>query len=156
MGERWIMKRLMRVLVAVGVVLVAIQFVPVERDNPPEEGPITGPPEVVEVLARSCFDCHSNRTRWPWYSRVAPVSWLVASDVHEGRSRLNFSNWEKYDAARREDMGREIRQEVERGEMPLGIYLVMHDGARLDPQSMDTIRAWSQGLKATSSQQPSD
>ncbi len=142
------MKRLVMLLVALAVVFVAIQFVPVERDNPTEKGLIAGPPEVVEVLARSCFDCHSNRTRWPWYSHVAPVSWLVASDVHEGRSRLNFSNWEMYDASRREDMGREIWQEVERGDMPLGIYLVMHDGARLDPQSMDTIRAWSRSLKA--------
>lgn len=150
------MKRWVKVLVAVGVVLIAIQFVQVERDNPPEEGPITGPPEVVAVLARSCFACHSNRTRWPWYSRVAPVSWLVAGDVHEGRSRLNFSSWGLYDAARREDMGREIWQEVERGDMPLGIYLVMHDGARLDPQSMDTIRAWSRTLKVVPTPEPAE
>ncbi len=150
------MKRVVKVLAGLGVVLIAIQFVPVERDNPPEEGLIAGPPEVVEVLARSCFDCHSNRTRWPWYSHLAPVSWLVAGDVHEGRSRLNFSTWELYDAARREDMGREIWQEVERGDMPLGMYLVMHDEARLDPQSMDTIRAWSRALQVVSATEKSE
>lgn len=132
------------ILFLVGVLLVGIQLIPVERDNPPERAPIAGPPDVVQVLERSCFDCHSNRTRWPWYSRVAPVSWLVAGDVHEGRSRLNFSNWEFYDSKMKEDLQRKIWKETETGEMPLGIYLFLHGDARLDPQDKDTLQAWAQ------------
>lgn len=130
-------------LVALAVVAAGIQLVPVERDNPPERAPIAGPPEVTRVLEQSCFDCHSNRTRWPWYSRLAPVSWLVARDVEEGRSHLNFSNWELFEPARRLELRRRVWQEVEKGEMPLGIYLLLHEEARLDPQDLDTLREWA-------------
>ena len=78
------------------VMLVAFQFVPVERSNPPVETATAPPPSVEEVLRRACFDCHSHETRWPWYSRVAPASWLVARDVHEARQELNFSDWDGY------------------------------------------------------------
>ena len=124
-------------------VAVAIQAVPVERTNPPEPAPIAGPAEVVAVLERSCFDCHSYRTRWPWYSRVAPVSWLVARDVSEGRSHLNFSVWEAYPEARRAELRREVWEEVSEGEMPLGIYLVAHRGARLTAADLQVLRAWT-------------
>ncbi len=131
------------VLVVLVVLVAGIQLVPVQRDNPPERAPIAGPPEVVQVLEQSCFDCHSNRTRWPWYSRLAPVSWLVARDVNDGRSHLNFSNWELFDAPRRAELGRRVWEEVEKGEMPLGIYLLLHEEADLDPQDRDTLREWA-------------
>jgi hypothetical protein len=75
-------------LLALGIL---IQLIPIRRDNPPATGSVAAPPEVMSILRRSCYDCHSNETIWPWYSRVAPVSWLVARDVHEGRRHVNFS-----------------------------------------------------------------
>src|SRR5438874_1058331 len=87
--------------IALGTVLVAIQLVPVERTNPSATKPIEAPAEVTAVLRRSCYDCHSNETRWPWYAYVAPVSWLVADDVKDGRAKLNFSSWGDYPLAKR-------------------------------------------------------
>jgi hypothetical protein len=91
---RW--KVLRWVLLAIVLLLVVIQFVPVDRSNPPVTSEVPASPEARAVLRRACYDCHSNETVWPWYSKVAPVSWLVARDVHKGREELNFSTWDRY------------------------------------------------------------
>ncbi len=89
----------MRVLFVAAVVatvlLVVAQFVPIETSNPPVTADIGTPADVKGILERSCYDCHSNVTTWPWYSRVAPFSWLVAYDVAEAREHLNFSEWDQ-------------------------------------------------------------
>jgi len=121
----------------------AIQLVPVERGNPPVVADIAAPPAVTAVLRASCYDCHSHETRWPWYSRVAPISWLVAHDVEEARGRLNFSLWGSYEAKRQQRLAEEIWEEVEKGEMPLPVYLVVHRGARLTTGDRELLRAWS-------------
>ncbi len=138
------MKR--KVLLAAGalvVVLIAIQLVPVDRSNPPVVADFDGPAEVATVLRTSCYDCHSHETGWPWYSRVAPVSWLVAHDVEEARGRLNFSLWGSYDRKRQERLAEEIWEEVEKGEMPLPAYLLAHADARPDEADKATLRDWS-------------
>jgi hypothetical protein len=140
------MKR--KILIAAGaliVVLVAIQLVPVDRSNPPVVADFDGPPAVAKVLRASCYDCHSHETSWPWYSRVAPVSWLVAHDVEEARGRVNFSLWGSYDRKRRERLAEEIWEEVEKGEMPLPAYLLAHPDARPGEAAKATIRDWSTG-----------
>ena len=75
---------------------MAIQLVPISRTNPPVETEIAAPANVQAILTRSCYDCHSNKTAWPWYSHVAPVSWLVASDVSGARKKMNFTPWNAY------------------------------------------------------------
>src|SRR5262245_24374433 len=74
--------------------MVAAQFVPATLTNPPVQGSLQAPLPISVTLRRACYDCHSNETRWPWYSRVAPVSWLVVRDVNLGREEINFSEWE--------------------------------------------------------------
>lgn len=96
-----------------------------------------------EVLRRACYDCHSNETRWPWYSRVAPISWLVAHDVGEGRRELNFSTWNRMDAAKQAKALRETWKEVYEGEMPPRIYLPTHPEARLSDVDRALLRAWA-------------
>ena len=76
---------------------LGVQFVPVDRSNPPAGRRLNVDPELQAVFRRSCFDCHSNETRWPWYAHVAPISWLIARDVHKARRRLNFSHWSELD-----------------------------------------------------------
>jgi hypothetical protein len=98
---------------------------------------------VKAILERSCYDCHSNRTRWPWYSHVAPVSWLVARDVHEGREELNFSNWPAFDLEKQDDHLKHIKKQVERGKMPLPIYLSMHPRARLSESERRIVVDWA-------------
>lgn len=132
-----------RILIALLVVFLGIQLVPVARTNPPATATIDVPPAVRSILERSCFDCHSNETRWPWYSRVAPVSWLVANDVREGRGKMNFSTWDQYNGRRAAHKIREIREELEEGAMPLPNYLRMHPEARLSEAEVATLEKWS-------------
>ena len=98
------------------IVAVAIQFIPVDRSNPPVEEEIVVAPQIQAVLKRACYDCHSNETIWPWYSQVAPASWLLAWDVHEGREELNFSTWNRYSPKKRNKFIKEIWEEIEEGE----------------------------------------
>ena len=134
------------VLLILIALLIAIQFYPVNRDNPTVTADFSGDPAVKQILVQSCYDCHSNQTKWPWYSHIAPVSWLVVSDAHEGREKINFSEWGTYSAEDQADAKKEIRKEVEKGEMPLEIYLWMHSKAKLtDLQKADLLR-WTQSM----------
>jgi hypothetical protein len=137
------MSRRNKILLAVGVLVVGIQLVPVPRKNPPVTAAITAPGEVRAILEGSCYDCHSNVTQWPWYSRVAPASWLVYKDVKEGRDELNFSEWGEYTARRRDRKLEELEEKVSEGEMPLKIYLALHREARLSDADRDALIEWS-------------
>lgn len=130
----------------IGILLiagVAIQFVPVEKTNPPVTGDIPVSIEVKAILRQSCYDCHSNETIWPWYSNVAPASWLVANDVKEGRRHLNFSTWDRYDAGKQSHKIHEVWEEVEQHEMPLWFYTPLHPDAKLSADDMEILKAWA-------------
>jgi Haem-binding domain len=128
---------------AVALVLVAIQLVPVERSNPPVETEVSAPTDVRSILRRACYDCHSNETAWPWYSRIAPVSWQIARDVREGRKALNFSTWNRLTTKQRLKAMHESWEEVAEGEMPPWLYLPPHPDARLSSSDRSVLRAWS-------------
>lgn len=142
------MKKIIKyILIAVIAIFAVIQLVPVDRTNPPVVSDLEAPFEVKEILKRSCYDCHSNEVDWPWYSYVAPVSWLVAYDVKEGREELNFSEWNKYSADA--EMKEEIVEEIAEGEMPLPIYLITHKNATVSEHELAKLKQWA-GLPATS------
>ncbi len=128
------------------VVLVLIQFVPVARTNPPVGQEVPASAAVLSVLRRSCYDCHSNNTVWPWYSHVAPVSWLVARDVREGRRHVNFSTWDSRTPAQQAHAVREIGEQVEKGEMPMSIYLPLHPDARLSARDKQVLIDWAKSV----------
>lgn len=163
-------------LAVIGAIgFIAIQFVPVDKTNPPVVNePRWDSPQTQALAERACYDCHSNQTKWPWYSNVAPVSWVLAHNVKEGRTKLNFSEWglnngsggetraaegdENEEAEEREHVegkpgaGREgvevneIVETVQGGEMPPQDYVIMHPEARLTGAE---IQALITGLKAT-------
>ena len=138
------MKRILRFGLAFVLAVFAIaQLVPVARDNPPVESEVPVTPEARAVLVHACFDCHSNQTVWPWYSKVAPGSWLLAKDVREGRAELNFSSWSRYSAKKQRKLLRESLTEVKEGEMPLWVYLVGHREARLSDADRAALERWS-------------
>ncbi len=141
------MKQFGRVLrwsvIGLCVGFIIIQFVPVNRANPQVEGDFRPPAEVVSVLRRACYDCHSNETVWPRYSRIAPVSWVIARDVHEGRAALNFSTWNRLSANKQAEAVRESWEEIAEGKMPTWFYLALHPEARLSPADQSVLRAWS-------------
>ncbi len=143
-------KLLLKVLLSTVIVLVGIQFIPVTMSNPPIEKEIVVSPVVMAILKRACYDCHSNETIWPAYSRVAPVSWLLAWDVREGREELNFSTWNKYGEKKRNKMIKEIWEEVEEGEMPPWFYLPLHLDARLSDQDREALQAWAATVPSVS------
>lgn len=136
------MKALKYLLSITLILLAGIQFYPVERSNPEGSMEVPAPAEVRAVLQRSCYDCHSFETKWPWYSYVAPASWLVIYDVEEGRSELNFSTWDKYSSKKREKLIEEVWEEAHEGEMPLWTYLIAHPDARLSDKDIEVLRSW--------------
>ena len=121
---------------------LVIQLIPVDRSNPPIESEIPASPEVRILLRSSCYDCHSNESIWPWYSKVAPVSWLVASDVHEGRKELNFSTWSRYNTKKQNKKLKETWEEIQEGEMPPSSYLIMHSDASLSLAEREILHKW--------------
>lgn len=135
---------LARRLVLAGLaLLVAIQFVPVQRTNPPVRWALAAPEPVDEVLRRACFDCHSNETRWPWYAYTAPVSWLVTSHVVKARGDLNFSEWPVFDREKVAHAFHDIAKQVEEGKMPLWSYIMMHPEARLGARERAMLVDWA-------------
>lgn len=150
---RVMLKALKLAAVVLALVLMAAQFVRPSRTNPPEapghalEHHVAVPAEVGEVLARACADCHSHRTVWPWYSHVAPASWLVADHVNHGRRHLNFSDWARYDARESADLLRQVCRTTRAGSMPLDSYVLLHPRARLTPSDVQTLCAWADDLR---------
>lgn len=132
------------------LVFLGIQFVPndlpeVELQNPGDimlTGMVND--DVAGLLKNSCYDCHSNESKYPWYSHIAPSSWLVTKDIREGREELNFSQWNSYDLM--EQLGKldDIIEEVSSGNMPMGIYTLMHSSAKLSDAQRELIVAWAE------------
>ncbi|MCF7801475.1 MAG: heme-binding domain-containing protein [Candidatus Marinimicrobia bacterium] len=132
-----------RIILILIVLFVLIQFFPVNRTNPPVETEIEAPEEVHAILDRACYDCHSNNSQWPWYAYVAPVSWLVAKDVNQGREHVNFSTWNLYDFDDRADIYDEIYEVIDEGEMPLAIYVPLHPEAKLSEEDKQLLMNWA-------------
>lgn len=140
MSRRRVLVVLFGLLVVVGVALVLVGNVASAHTNPPVTHTVQwNDPATEQIARRACFDCHSNETRWPWYSYVAPMSFLVARDVEKGRSEMNFSTG-------RELEGDEMAEQIERGKMPPGIYLPLHPEANLSETEKQQLIA---GLRAT-------
>ncbi len=125
------------------VAVLAAQLVPVDRTNPVGETEVPASAEARAVLRRACYDCHSNETVWPWYSRVAPVSWLVAYDVRRGREEFNFSAWNRLAPERRIKVAQTSLEEIRDDEMPPGIYVSMHSQARISKEDLLVLRQWA-------------
>jgi Haem-binding domain len=138
---------------AIGALVVAVlasmQLVPVRRENPPVELEMPAGAELRAVLRRACYDCHSNETRWPWYSRVAPASWMIANDVYHARKRLNFSTWNRYGQAERRDERKKADDAVEEGDMPLWLYVPLHPEADLDRRDRRLILEWARSASGS-------
>jgi len=124
--------------------LVGIQLIPVDRSNPVTDPAleIKAPADVKAIFQRSCYDCHSNQTEWPWYSHIAPMKWFIARDVNVGRQWLNFSEWERYDEKKKQKLKEMIFMAVGMA-MPLGLYVQAHPEAKLSDKDREIIRQWT-------------
>ena len=139
-----------RVLLAVVAMLAVVQLIPVARTNPPVDAAqtmsetIPVPSGIASILGRSCQDCHSSQTVWPWYSQVAPLSWFLVNHVNEGRGEMNVSEWGRYTARRKDRKLKEICEQVTRGKMPLETYTLLHPQARLSDLDRKALCDWSE------------
>jgi len=139
------MKKLHLIILVVVVVSIGIQFIPMDRTNPPGTNELTAPPQVMAVLKKACYNCHSHETVWPWYSRIAPVSWLIAHDVSEGRHHVNFSLWGTLSSEKQDRTRREVWEEVEDDEMPPWVYVLGHPEAKLSEEDKTILKRWADG-----------
>lgn len=143
-----------KILLALLVIMVVIQFIR------PEKNQATGvsandittkyavPADVHAVLKRSCFDCHSNNTVYPWYDNIQPVAWFLNHHVEEGKGELNFSEFATYTPKRARHKLDEIGETITEGEMPLDSYLWIHHDAKLKPEEAKLVTDWAKGLQA--------
>lgn len=136
----------MKIVKVIVLILVAgfaaIQLVPVKRDNPTGKDTFNAPASVKKIVRRSCYDCHSNETRWLWYTYVAPISWIGADHVHEAREEMNLSNWAKLPPEKQKRKMWSMLEHIEEGEMPLPHYLFFHPEAKLSKKDMEIMREW--------------
>lgn len=130
--------------------IIAIQFIPsgIEESKPESNqnivnsGLLSDPASAL--LRKACFDCHSDQAELPWYSKLAPVSWLLADHISEGKSHLNFSTWEGYSVSEKTGKLEEIKDEIESGGMPLKSYKLMHPEAKLTPEEVTSLLTWTE------------
>jgi len=144
----------MKKIIKIVLVLIIVGFIVIQFVNRPDKSTtgevtpahltkiMTVPSNVENILKRSCYDCHSDHTVWPWYTSVAPVSWLVADDVVKGRKKMNFSQWSKIPEAKREARLNEICEQIKADEMPLPNYLYIHGDAKLSQADKDILCKW--------------
>jgi len=131
-------------LLGLGIVFLALQFVPVDRTNPPVERDVDAPGEIAVILRKACYDCHSHETRWPWYSHVAPLSWWIAEHVEHGRGDLNFSRWPTFDLVGQGMALEDIEEQIRKREMPLNSYVTLHPEARLMQEEREALLEWTE------------
>lgn len=136
-----------KILIAVVLLLIAIQFIPIKKNQTVEESNqfltfTSANPQVSEIIKTSCFDCHSNYTNYPWYNKIAPVSWYLNRHINEGKKHLNFSEWDSYDAGKKSHKLEECAELVGEGEMPLSSYTLIHKNAKLSEEQKTILVAF--------------
>jgi hypothetical protein len=150
--EAYLWKRWKIVLVLLLAVLAVASVMTMPRDFRPGPGSLLAgariDSQVLAIIRRSCQDCHSEATHYPWYSYIAPVSLLIRSDVQGGREHLNFSRWHEYSLLRKERFLSEIANQVKDRDMPLPQYLWIHRDARLSDAEVEAVFQWTQNERA--------
>ncbi len=137
-----------KTLVIIVLVLVAIQFIRIDKTNLPVDPKqdyvnVTQAPEDVKViLKKACYDCHSNEVKYPWYTNIAPISWYVKGHINEGREHVNFSEFGKYNKYQKEHILGDLPETIQKGNMPLDSYLWIHKEAALSQKDQKVLTEW--------------
>jgi hypothetical protein len=149
------LKRIFKIaLIIAALGFFVLQFIRPDFSNPPIIGSDTlqssteVPKDVAQVLSRSCNDCHSNETRYPWYSKITPFNWFLADHIDVGRHELNFSEWNTYTTQKKAHKLEELCEQVEQRSMPLPSYLWIHRDASLSQGERELLCSWSKAEAA--------
>jgi Haem-binding domain len=141
------------ILYSLGAILIVMQFFRIDKTNPVTDPAldmmkvVQVPTEIQTIIRTSCYDCHSNESKYPWYTNVAPVSWFVKDHINEAREELNFSEWGKFTLKRKDHKLDEMVEELEEGEMPLSSYLILHGEAKLSGEQKSQLINWAKKLR---------
>ena len=141
-------------LLIAAISLVLIQFIPTEKpDNNSDSANDlihleNVPQEIAGLLKAGCYDCHSEKVNYPWYTSVAPISWLVIRDVRLGREELNLSQWGQLSKRKKIKTLTSMAEEIEDDEMPLPIYTIMHSAARFNDEQRSALITWADKLSS--------
>lgn len=141
------MKRILKWgILGLGIAFAALQLPQPSRTNPPVKidflKTTTASPDVAAMFRATCYDCHSDETRWPWYSYVAPMSWQIADDVNAGRRHVNLSEWPEDNPGLMRKKIEDMNDAIDDGDMPLQKYTLIHKDARLTPQQRNRLTQW--------------
>ncbi len=135
------------------IIVILLQFVPTKKNISEQENDensflkIYNPPdEIAKMLKNACYDCHSNNTRYPWYSNIQPVALLMQNHIFEGKEELNFSEFGKYSKRKQKNKIKSIIKQIKNDKMPLKSYLLMHQEARLSQEQKDKLISWLNSL----------
>lgn len=137
-----LLKTVLSTIVVLGIVFIGIQFIRPQLTNPPVTADLQAPPEVKQILQNSCYSCHSNETKLPWFDEVVPGYWIVSNDVKEARERLNFSEIGNLPAAQQKAILFEAVSNIQMGVMPLPSYLSVHPHAAVTPEQLAVLKAY--------------
>lgn len=138
-------------LIIVGI-LILIQFIRFEQNDSTEYlddfvTTVNVPEDVLKILKKSCMDCHSNYTKYPWYNKIAPVSWYLSSHVNEGKEYLNFSKWSSYNKNQKGHILKGLEEELLSKRMPTLSYLLVHEEAKMTDEEYQAVLKWTKSLK---------
>lgn len=134
-----------RTLLIFFIIFILMQFIQTNKENIAQEKNLeikVDNIEVYNILKTACYDCHSNETVWPWYSKIAPFSWVVSNHVTEGKKALNFSTWENYTQEEKDEKTKDIYRTAY-ASMPLPSYIFAHKNADLTKEQRNMIRDWT-------------
>ncbi|PJZ68199.1 heme-binding protein [Leptospira perolatii] len=147
------MKRKVAILGVCTIVLIGVlQFVPVEFPSGENAKEIITEETVKKIFRKSCYDCHSDLVRWPWYSKIYPISVYLAQHVRDGKEELNFSSWEDLSQDKRLDKAEDIVEEVEEGKMPPWDYRLLHPDSKLTEEEVVHLKNWLKNYQGTESE----
>jgi hypothetical protein len=144
-----------RILIGVIILLVIVQFIQPPHNNAPADTPtdithaVAVPADVMTVLKKSCYDCHSNHTDYPWYSKITPVNWWLNNHINEGKRELNFSEFATYTERKKSKKLEETAKQVEKKEMPLSSYTLIHTDAKLTDAQRQLVINWAKSVNPT-------
>jgi hypothetical protein len=142
-----------KILVVLLIILIVIQFIKPQKNIHPGRQPsdistlYTVPADVDSLLVVACKDCHSNNTRYPWYNNFQPVAWFLANHVKDGKGSFNLNEFATYPVARQYDKIEEIKKQIDKGDMPLSSYTIIHSDAKLTAAEKNTIITWSENIR---------
>ena len=137
-----------KILIIIIVGIILIQFFPIDKSNPPADPKMDflqikkTPEKTANLIKNSCYDCHSNQSKYPWYSNIQPVAWFLEDHIKEGRKKLNFSTFATYDKKRQVKKLNEAAEQLEKNEMPLDSYVILHSEAKLSASDKKIMIAY--------------